>query len=330
MANRTALAISIATVLFSGCGAPHDVSEKYYLIVGSTKSPYWEAAAAGLQRAAAELKVSASLAGPASYSPERQVAEFKRIVAMKPAGILVSATDPKLIGPEIDAAIAAGIPVITVDADAPGSKRLTFVGTNNYEVGLLGGRTAARQMNGKGNVMVFTTAGQVNLEERLQGYRAAFASQPGIQIAEVVDLRGDSTKAFDRASAVLESGKPSIDAFVSLEGQSPKELAELMRRGRGTGKTIIAMDALEPTLEAIAQGYITATIAQKPYTMAYFALRLLADIKLNKPAAMTGDFLRNPNSPMPRFVDTGSALIDKDSLAAYRESAQQAKTSAGN
>ncbi len=82
---------------------------------------------------------------------------------------------------------------------------------------------------------------------------------------------------------------------------------------------------LEPTLELIDQGAVTATIAQKPFTMAYVGLRLLADLRLNKLPRMGVDFDKDPRAPVPRFVDTGSALIDKASLPAFRESQKAAK-----
>ena len=101
--------------------------------------------------------------GPAGLNPQAEVDEFKAMVARKPAGILVSVANSKLMAPEIDAAIEAGIPVITVDSDSPESKRLYFIGTNNREAGRLGGRRAAARLNGKGNVVFFTNPGQLNL-----------------------------------------------------------------------------------------------------------------------------------------------------------------------
>ena len=47
---------------------------------------------------------------------------------------MVVGWDPSL-GVAIDKAIAAGIPVITVDADVPNSNRLAFVGTDWYDLG---------------------------------------------------------------------------------------------------------------------------------------------------------------------------------------------------
>ena len=84
-----------------------------------------------LRRPELEYGVSVDTRGPAGLNPQAEVDEFKAMVARKPAGILVSVANSKLMAPEIDAAIAAGIPVITIDSDSPESKRLYFIGTNN-------------------------------------------------------------------------------------------------------------------------------------------------------------------------------------------------------
>jgi ribose transport system substrate-binding protein len=311
--------VFLSVVLLAGCGQPpHTVAEKYYLIVPSVKSPFWEQVSRGLDQAARELGVAARITGPDLYDAEAERQEFKRVAASKPAGILVSVADPKLLTGEIDAAVAAGIPVIAVDSDAPSSKRLFFVGANNFEAGQIGGRTLAKQMDGKGSVVALLTVGQANLEERLQGYRSALAPFQQIKIVEVIDLKGDPRVAFDRVKEIVEKGKPAVDAFISMEGQSAKEVAEVLGRNK-TKKVVIAMEALAPTLDGIENGGITATLAQKPFTIGYYSLRLIADLNLNKQPSPLIDFAGNPNSRLPRFVDTGVALVDKSNLSAYRE-----------
>ncbi len=99
--------------------------------------------------------VTAEMRGPDGFDPQAEVQEFRSAVASKPAGILVSVADAKLMTPEIDAAIAAGVPVITVDSDAPESHRLYFIGTNNLEAPRLGGNHLATALKGKGNVVFF-------------------------------------------------------------------------------------------------------------------------------------------------------------------------------
>ena len=67
--------------------------------------------------------------------------------------------------------------MITMDSDAPASKRLFFIGTNNYQVGITGGQRLAQELKGKGNVVVFTMPDQHNMQDRLRGYRDALGAR---------------------------------------------------------------------------------------------------------------------------------------------------------
>ena len=73
------------------------------------------------------------MVGPDAFDAQAPQQELRRLAALqqKPAGILISPADPALTKSDTDASIAAGIPVITVDSDAPASNRLVFIGTNN-------------------------------------------------------------------------------------------------------------------------------------------------------------------------------------------------------
>lgn len=301
-----------------GGGPSHQSTEKYFLVCANPKIPYWQEAGAGFLAAARELGVQAEVAGPDVYDAQAELQELRRVLARKPAGVLVSAGNAELLTPDINAAIEAGTPVVTVDADAPQSRRLFFVGTNNYEAGQMGGRLLTKLLGGKGTVVFFTIAGQKNLEERLDGYRAVLEASPGIRIAAVQDMKGDPRLAFDLAQGYVDK-KNVPDAFVALESSSGAEIADVLERARIEGKTILAMDAVQNTLEWIEKGRIAATIAQKPYTMGYYGLKALADVVLRKPASLTADFRNDPRSPLPLFIDTGTLLVDKGNVANFRK-----------
>ena len=244
---------------------------------------------------------------------------LRRALAEKPNGILVSATDAALLTPEIDAAINQNIPVITIDSDAPSSKRLFFIGTNNYEAGKSGGQRLATELKGKGNVVVFTMPEQTNLAERLRGYRDALEGHPQIKIARVVDIKGDPRVAFDTATQILGKEKDKVDAFVCLEALAGKEVATVLSNNDVKNKVIIAMDTDPDTLDWIQRGVIAATIAQKPYTMSFVGLRMLDDLYHYKLSSLDVDFAKNSFAPIPAFVDTGSALIDKSNVDAFNQ-----------
>ncbi len=315
------LALIMAPLI--GCSR-HDNSERYILVTVNSKLPYWQTAAVGLGKAAAQYGVKYDVRGPDNYDPEAEVTEFRNALALKPAGILVSVADTGLMQPEIDKAIDQGVPVITIDSDAPASHRLYFIGTNNLQAGRLGGDRVVSKLHGKGNV-VFYSMPQTNLEERLKGYKDMFADHPGIKVVEVFNIKGDSGNAFDRTTHYLtDKSAEHIDAFVCLEASAGKDVAEALRRQSVTDRLVIAMDADEATLNLVKEGLIDATVAQKPYTMAYYGLKALDDVH-HYPVDLKKDWAMNSFSPFPAFVDTGVSLVDKVNVDLYLQSRSEAQ-----
>src|SRR5215475_15911378 len=190
--QRSSFLLILPTLLITttGCGR-HDSDEKYFLVTANVQLPYWQEAKAGFMQAAEQLRVQAKVVGPDSYDAKAELAAFDDAVKKKPAVILISVADPAVLMYSINNAISAGIPVITIDADAPVSKRLFFVGTNNYQAGLLGGKRLAEELKDKGNVVFFTMPTQGNLVERLSGYREALGRFTDIHVVRVVDIAGD-------------------------------------------------------------------------------------------------------------------------------------------
>ncbi|HEX4758548.1 MAG TPA: substrate-binding domain-containing protein [Terracidiphilus sp.] len=301
----------------SGCDR-HSNKEVYYLISVNTQMPYWQTLAAGFNKAAAQYKVTATVTGPANYDSQAELAELQKAVAAKPAGILIQAADAAVLQPGIDAAISAGVPVITVDSDAEGSKRLYFIGTNNLEAGRLGGQHLVTKLGGKGNVVIFVFAGQPNIEERLKGLKDVFSTHPDIKIVDVIDVKGDRNAAFDRTQQYMAlTGPKKIDAFVSLESTSGKIISDAVSRAGGNDRTVLAWDVNQDTLDGIKSGVIGATVAQKPFTMGYVGLKALDEIFHNPPAQLNKDFSSDSFSPYPEFVDTGTSLVDKSNVDVY-------------
>jgi ribose transport system substrate-binding protein len=298
-----------------GCaGSQHEPAEKYILVADNSKIPYWQAAVQGLNRAASEMKVKSEVQGPDGHDPQGEHDAFRRAVAEKPSGILVSVSDVGLLAPDINAALDQNIPVITIDSDAPESKRIFFVGTDNYNAGTIGGKLTAKLLNGKGNVVLYTMPAQSNLKERLSGYQSAFADHTDIKIMQVVDMNGNSDLAFDSAKKLLDA-KTKVDAFICLEALSCPAVADVVNRAGMGGKVkIVAMDTDPGTIEWINKGVISATIAQKPYTMAYYGSKLLDDIHHHPAKPLAGNWAQNVFSPYPTVVDTGAFVVTKENV----------------
>ncbi len=318
--SRLTLGLCMFSLLaLNGC--QYRSKKDTYVLVGSNlKLPYWVALQEGFKAAADEYHVTAKVMGPDGYDPAAEVDAFNDAVRSQPAGILVSAADALRITPSINSAIQAGIPVITVDSDAPSSSRLYFIGTNNLAAGELGGKHLASMLGGKGNVVVFSIPGQPNIEERLKGYKDAMSGSPGIKIVNVVATQGESNSAFDAAQQALQkTGGDRVDAFVCLESASGAAVGEVLKRNHATDRKVIAMDINPETLNYVSDGTIDSTISQKPYTMGYLGLKALDEASRSKPAEFRPSYAVFGKSPYPAFIDTGSTLVDKYNVNLFQQ-----------
>src|SRR6201988_1194935 len=309
--------VVIPSLLLLSCGSAHDSDEYFVLVSANLQVPYWKTAGTGFANAAGQFKVRSDFTGPQTYDPKAERDAVDQAVQKKATGILLGVTDPTLLKDSIDKAVAGGIPVITIDSDAPASKRLFFIGTNNYQAGLSGGQRLAQALKGKGNVVVFTMPDQPNLQDRLRGYKDALAKTPDIKITRVVDIQGDPRIAFDTTTQIIGKERDKVQAFVCLEALSGKEVAGVLDSYHVSGKPVIAMDTDQETLDWIKKGVIAATIAQKPYTMAFVGMQMLDNLYHHKPATLEADWLKDSYDPIPSFIDTGSGLIDKSNVDAF-------------
>src|SRR5579859_583679 len=214
-------AILLTGVLTSCAPAYHEKEERYVFVAFNTSLPYWQEAAAGLEDSAKQLGVKAELTGPANFSTNEEVTAFQQAVGQKPAGILLSAANPETFRDPINVAIQVGIPVICVDADSPESKRITFVGTDNFRAGQESGRRMGDLLKGKGNVVIITIPGQYNLGERVRGVEDALKKYPGVKITKTIDDKGDSRIAYDMISPLLQ-GKDKLDGIIDSKLRGAK------------------------------------------------------------------------------------------------------------
>jgi len=309
--------LALAVTGFSSCQAPyHEDKERYVFVASNIHLPYWEEAQAGLLDAAKQMGVKAELVGPEKFDPQEQLKAFQGVVNSKPAGIMISVTRPDLLQDAIDNAVAEGIPVITVDSDAPTSKRLMFVGTDNFRAGMESGKRMGELLKGQGQLVVVTIPGQLNLDERARGMNEALQKYPGIKLAQTIDDKGDPRVANDNISALLKA-KAKIDGIICLEASGGSGAAEALHR-IDAKIPIVGFDKDPETLDWIDREGITATVTQKPYVMAYYAIKFADDLHHNAVHEFK-DWRTAPAPAMPTWVDTGTVVVDKRNVKVFRD-----------
>jgi ribose/xylose/arabinose/galactoside ABC-type transport system permease subunit/DNA-binding LacI/PurR family transcriptional regulator len=290
--------------------------QRYVMISAVTGSPYWIDSKDGLRDKAKELGVEANFIGPPTVDVNAQIDEVNRAIAQKVDGIIMVPMADS-VTPAIDQAIAAGIPVVCADADAPSSKRYSFVGTGNYNAGFQGGEKLAQLLGGRGEVALLTIPGADNLSKRVKGYQDALAKYPAIKIVQIGNDHGSQTEAEKECRALIQV-YPNLAGFGCVAAAGGQGAAVAVKQAGKVGKIkIVAMDRDEATLQFIQEGVIDASIAQRTYTMSYQALQMLYDLR-NGRIKFADDWRKLQVNPLPPNVDTGSFVIVKKNVDYFR------------
>lgn len=264
----------------------------------------------GMELAGEAFGVRTEYVGPAEYDMPAMITAFEQAMAKKGIkGIVVVGFEPALV-PIINKAVESGIPVVTVDADLPDSKRVAFVGTGNYKAGYEGGTKLAELIGGKGKVAIMTKVGQSNLEERVSGYKDALSKYKDISIVQIVDTQSDAIIAAQVATAALRKN-PDLAGIGCVEAAGGVGAATAVKESGQTGKVkIVSMDRGNEVLYLIGEGVISATVAQRTAIMPYYAVQILYDLN-NRKVPITIDNRKAKVLPSPSYVDTGVILVDK-------------------
>ncbi len=296
----------------------HQKTERYIFVASNISLPYWQEAKLGFGDALNAMQVKGDFDGPDTYSPDEELALFQKAVASHPSGILLAPARPDLFNAAINDAVKQGIPVIALDSDAPDSERTLFIGTDNHHAGMESGEHIAQLLHGEGNVVIIGITGQLNQDERIRGAKEALSKYSKIKInSSVIDDQGDPRKANDGISDLLAK-KEKLDGILCLEASGGPGTAEALHRLNMEGKIVVAaFDKNPETLDWIGSGVIAGTVAQKPYTMAYYGVRLLDDLNHNIVREFK-DWRTAPASPLPTRIDTGTAWVDKSNLDAFK------------
>jgi ribose transport system substrate-binding protein len=315
----TSLALASGAAGLSSCGqssqpgpsggpqAKADYSnEEYVWISPNANLPLYKAHDhPALELAAKELGVKVTLAGPSTTDMPSFLTMIETIAVRRPAGMLVNAWDPSAtIGP-IAKAMEAGVPVITVDADAPDSKRITFVGTNWFDLGKRQGEAMVKALAGRtGKIALLGMIEQYIDIQAFAGFREAVA-KAGVTVMDPQHDKGNQAVAAQVASSVIQS-TPDLVGMAGFDSESGPGIGLAVKESGKAGKIIVTCVDAEPAhLQLIKEGVITAAVGQKRELFTYLGLKVLFDIN-HSPVRFSADDQKAGMFHAPEVIHTGS------------------------
>lgn len=290
------LAASLAAVCFSACNntkpGPAKVLGKddkvKVAIVSNNPAEFWTICEAGAAEAAKEFNADLFFRRPPQGSASEQREIIEDLMTQGVNGIAISVNDPKNQVNFLNR-VAERMPLVTQDNDAPDSKRLCYIGTNNYQAGLAAGKLVKEALPDGGTIAIFV--GQpdpVNAKERRQGVLDELAGEKDAKgpkygkfslLGTFYDnVNEDEAKVKASTALVQLQNEPNV-CMVGLWAYNPPAILSAVKNAGKQGKVkIVAFDEMENTLQGIKDGLIVGSIVQQPYQFGYQSVKLLSEL----------------------------------------------------
>ncbi|MEH7107422.1 sugar-binding protein [Bacillus sp. JJ1764] len=251
----------------------------FVLVPEELDNEYWRLVEKGARAAAMQNHVLLEYVGPEQANIDDHLKTIQMSAASKVDGIMTQGLSDQQFTPLINRVVEKGIPVITVDTDAANSKRLAYIGTDNYFSGYMAGKALIADTNGKANVAIITGSFYKNhQQQRVKGFEDAVKSEPGIHIVAEEESNISRVRAAEKAYQILQS-HPEVTAFFGTSALDGIGIAEVVEKYKSKDHLyIMGFDNLPETIAYIRKGTIQATVVQQPFQMGYDAVNMMIDI----------------------------------------------------
>ena len=289
-------------LLVGGCNrADQTRKHRIVIVTKALDSEFWQTLKSGAEEAArqhpdVELSV---LAPEREINIDQQVSILEDQILKKVSALAVVPGGIAEVTPVLDKARAAGIPVLIVDNDTPWPGKLSYIGTDNRLGGKLAGDYLVKVLGGRGKVAIIRgILGVSSHDDRVAGFQEAIVQAPGIQVVTIQPANSERASALTVMENILTSN-PDLNAAFATSDQMALGAMEGVAAQHLSGKIfVVGFDAGKEAVRAVKSGAISAVIAQYPANMGKQAVE--AAIK-----AIQGE-------PVPKVIDTGTALVTKE------------------
>ena len=246
--------------------------------VTNNPSDYWTIARKGTEQAVKEMpNVELQFVMPPDGTAATQKANVDDLLAKGVKAIAISPVDPKNQTAWLNT-VAEKAVLITQDSDAPQSKRVCYIGTDNKAAGKQAGDLIKKALPGGGKIMLFVGKRDAeNAKQREEGIREALKGS-NVTIVDVRTDDADHARAKSNAADALTK-YPDLAAEVGLWSYNGPAILSAVKEAGKTGKVkIVCFDEEKATLAGIKSGEIFATVVQQPYQFGYQGVKMMADL----------------------------------------------------
>ncbi len=265
--------------------------KKKYLIgviLFSRKNPFFDHVMQGFSDKAEELSLYGCEISVkrVAYHPQAQLSAIRACLKEGVQGLIITPYNGDEIREELNKLIRSGIPVITVNSDAEGVRRLSYVGSDYYNSGEAAG--ALMKLVTSGPVRLGIVNGDNNIlchTQRISGFVDKLSDDARFKVVCQGESLDDDKKAYELVSEMLRS-YPDINAFYFTAAGVYGGCRSIAELAPEKDIKVITFDEVPSTVEMMQKNIITATICQKPYWQGSKSLELMFSFLSDKEAGI--------------------------------------------
>lgn len=273
-------------------------------------NPFYGPIIKGFDQAGKDLRVDAVFRGDQKTNGIGVASEMKRrledAIALKPDGLVIADFFPEALNDTIRAAVTSGIPVVLSNGgfgEASRTGALTFVGTDERQLGLIGGQLL-RKAGAKKALILVSPPGIPVADLRLQGFSVGILPSEMVKLEAPAETFSDATKLVNTLLIAIQKD-PTIDAVFSIGSCCGPAMVTVREQlgDRANGMHFGTIDLGGPVLSALRDGKIDFALDQQQYLEGYI------------PVLMLAQYLRYDLKPVSETYLTGPGIVTKESAA---------------
>ncbi len=238
---------------------------------GQANDPFWSVVKNGVEEAGRDTGVNVDYRSPETFDMVAMAQLIDAAVNQEPDGLIVSIPDADALGPSIERAVAAGIPVISINSGSDVSKglgALLHVGQDEYDAGKAAGEQLA-SMGGSNAICVNQEVGNVSLDLRCEGFAEGFGGN-----VTVLPTTNDPTEIESKVTAALSSDE-TIDTVMALGASTAGEPSVAAAKASGRDINVASFDLSASFLQSIVDGDAAFAIDQQQFLQGYLSVNFL-------------------------------------------------------
>jgi simple sugar transport system substrate-binding protein len=285
---------------------------KFVFVNHVTTNPFFTPTQYGAQDACALLNCEFQWTGSKDAIVAEMVNAMNTAISAKADGIALAVVDKNAFNEPVNQALAAGIPVVSYNADGakddPGTNRLSYIGQGLYDSGFQLGQRALASGLDSGDVVGFiATPGALNIQPRIDGASDAIKQSGKPLKFHAQGTNADVPKGLSIIDAYAQ-GHPDLAGMLAVDAGSTQSVGQVVQKYDMRSKNLKVaggFDLVPETLNAIKGGSLDYTIDQQPYLQGFLPVLYLYMYKLS------GGLV------FPSETNTGLLFVTKDNVDPY-------------